>query len=1379
MLKELMAWAATVVRLPILLDRAGWLAQDILDFPAQFLLFSPHVGSLVLEDRKGGIVREIKQSRHGPDLLLDEPGSRERWRVFDTEHHPSGEALDDAGELARRETVPVVWAVPLTRGRLRRGRFWAFFPTEYETTLSGIINAPWKTNEDRQNLLRGAFNDELLRCVAELVVESIPNLVKDDDPGWYLDVLPARGRESPSWADELITEEVYKLATRCPSLPDQSGELQLPEDVYLHPEDLSQTTVDTWASHPCRPMDWCHPSVNTRDRYSRALRLIEASGREPEDVVIWLEDLVDEDHPEPGASIAALKTAARVLEEDSQHLADGARRAEIILTKRLTFESADSQRVFLPSDYEVRDADLTFVLGDVVENAEARSALTSLGVGRIDVKTEIRARFAGGSVSDWSDDQWESLWALTRQLPPSDAADLIEGAVAESDLYGNGGLRVRTASGQYEPLGHLLLPGPVVPVDGSRDDRVAVDTAFHREDIDLLSRLGAADSPILGTDPPGEEWFWEYKEAAVESFRNHHGARGSRPQPQYVKVRGEDCLRPFGPLTHLSEEGKVEFTRAALRAMGDAAEWSIFHESQSWKYPERQFPNPAVWQLRRVGWVETSRWYIPISESVGPTLESLEQVLPMAEISDVDAGLLGLPATLEEVPLSVWEAAFEEAEEFYDDYRPGLLYGAASHVQKPPEGLRCRVGDDFEDLSPGDVTVVEDERQLRALRGAGIPILLVKDPDHRDSLVRNWGLRPAHSAVTTSPRYVPVGPEILLAEEFPAFKWSCGDDIGKVKLVRCASLILETMTADERRSEDVDFYVLNDTCLASQTLEPNELLAHVDRRLDLGLSPEETEHILENRARKRQDNLVLRIRGCADDAERVAAAIGGEAIRAGMPPALVEAVERLTGRGMDDRTLGKLVLAIYGVGVLKEFKEAQEEHGLSPPTTWAGSSRAVQYVRDLGFPIEYAGRERERRPAHELIDGPRELPRLHDYQRAIADRVKALISRSSDRRGMLSLPTGAGKTRVAVEALIEALIEGTLAGPLLWVAQSDELCEQAVQAWTEVWRNAGPRHQVMISRLWTANEAAPFTGGTHVVVATIAKLGVCIEDSEYDWLKAAQCLVIDEAHGSTQPSYTRLLDWVGLGRGRGDEKCALIGLTATPFRGVSVEETKRLVSRYGRTRLDLEAMGQVTYRDLQDMDVLARVDHQLIEGVSITLTENELRDLQRTRLLPAAALNKVGGDPDRNLALLRSIQELPDDWPVLLFAASVDHARTMAALLASQGISAGAISGETEPDTRRHYVDRFRSGTLRVLTNYQVLTQGFDAPSVRALYIARPTYSPNLYQQMVGRGLRGTKNGGKPRCLIVNVRDNVEQYGEKLAFNEFDYLWSGGENGVD
>jgi superfamily II DNA or RNA helicase len=165
-----------------------------------------------------------------------------------------------------------------------------------------------------------------------------------------------------------------------------------------------------------------------------------------------------------------------------------------------------------------------------------------------------------------------------------------------------------------------------------------------------------------------------------------------------------------------------------------------------------------------------------------------------------------------------------------------------------------------------------------------------------------------------------------------------------------------------------------------------------------------------------------------------------------------------------------------------------------------------------------------------------------------------------------------------------------------------------------------------------------------------------------------------------------------------------------------------------------------------------------------------LKDLRR---LPDEAARRLAADTGRNRTLLESIRELDDDWPVLLFCVSVEHANTMAALLTRADIPAAAISAETGKGLRRHYIDRFRRGEVRVLTNYNVLAAGFDAPRVRAVYIARPTYVPNVYQQMIGRGLRGVRNGGTERCLLVNVADNVEQFGQQLAFHEFDYLWNG------
>jgi superfamily II DNA or RNA helicase len=187
--------------------------------------------------------------------------------------------------------------------------------------------------------------------------------------------------------------------------------------------------------------------------------------------------------------------------------------------------------------------------------------------------------------------------------------------------------------------------------------------------------------------------------------------------------------------------------------------------------------------------------------------------------------------------------------------------------------------------------------------------------------------------------------------------------------------------------------------------------------------------------------------------------------------------------------------------------------------------------------------------------------------------------------------------------------------------------------------------------------------------------------------------------------------------------------------------------------------------------VLAHVRHRVLPGTDVELSQEELRYLQHRHRLPAHVEERIGLDIARNRLLVSEIAKLPRGSTALLFATSVEHAQTMAALLSLEGIPAKAILGNTPPGARRRYIEAFRTKELRVLTNFSVLTQGFDAPAVEAIFVARPTYSPNLYQQMIGRGLRGPVNGGTEECLIVNVEDNVAQYGEQLAFREFEHLW--------
>ena len=195
--------------------------------------------------------------------------------------------------------------------------------------------------------------------------------------------------------------------------------------------------------------------------------------------------------------------------------------------------------------------------------------------------------------------------------------------------------------------------------------------------------------------------------------------------------------------------------------------------------------------------------------------------------------------------------------------------------------------------------------------------------------------------------------------------------------------------------------------------------------------------------------------------------------------------------------------------------------------------------------------------------------------------------------------------------------------------------------------------------------------------------------------------------------------------------------------------------------------------ELQDMGVLAKADHDIIEGVEISLNNEELQQIESTPWLPKSVEDRIASNSARTKRIIKAYETYIDsNWPTLIFATSVEHAKTVAALLNSRGIKSRAVSGETESSIRRRVVEEFRRGEIKALVNYGVFREGFDAPKTRAIVVARPVYSPNLYFQMIGRGLRGEKNGGSNRCLILNVQDNIQNFQGALAFSELDWLWA-------
>lgn len=1369
-LNDLMKWATTVVRLPLRPASVGRLGNDLATFPVEFALFSPHVGAVTLEDHRSGRVvrRQIFQGIDGDrrrlqEIRPDEESVEHRWRVFARTHRPSASALRAAGELHDRPEIDISWAVP-DRAR-ERGLFWAYFPTNYATTLRGILNAPWKTSEDRQNLFdKNEFNNELIQVAAELVVDSLPELTTKDDPAVYIDLLPGRGREAPQWADRSLTDAIWAAAARKPSLPDQTGRLRIPNTVKLHPAGLDERWRMLWQGYGGRPTDWCHHTVEKRERRARAERILDHAGGRVASVREWLEALVSDGTP--AASACAVRIVAEM--QRSDHLLAGeALKAKVLLTEENALVPPMRGKVFRRSGADELHDTMMYVHADLLTDSEVVRALETLGIQEADASGRFAAVVDQGFFG-YSDAQWSDFWQLARQAGPARALAALEGS--EHDLAKV--VKVRVLSGDFRLAMRCLLPGPVVPSDGSRDKHITVDIRFHIDDLSLLNGIGIVDRPVPEQTPRNEQWFDAYVESAWKSYCGTLPKTARTPQLKTIQVYGAAPPGPLRFLMELTPEGRAAFL-GNLPECGLVTSWSVQHGSQ---FGTRiNISSPLLWMAQKYGYLSTSRGLLPVHACVGPQLAAHRDILPVAQIPGIAATALKLASELRDVPQRIWDSLVSLAAGSTDDGFAGEVYALLFEAgAKWPENgrTRCRVGDEWSTDLPDNaiaVTAVCDEYD--ALVREGIPALLAPSSEAVEAMIETWGMLRVSEVIEKEIRYVSQAEPVLLIDEFPHLKIDHRVQIAGWSLMRCSELGEIVRTPSGMRTS-----VLNETTSERNVLvlQPEDDLAAlgaVDRVLRLGLGEAGCRSILKRREQQRDNERVQRAREATETADKILVIVGEEALRRGLPQGLLESEQAETGRDPDARRVAELALNAHGEAVLRHHSKDLAARLPEAPTSFKGDGTARRFTSNLGLPESYAGTKSISPPAEETVDGPSDFPRLHAYQEQLADNMFRLLDRARPGRAMLTLPTGAGKTRVAVEAVIRAIKAHSVTGPVLWIAQSRELCEQAVQSWRFVWSKVGPQQErLTISRLWDGNSATAVTSNAHLVVAIDDSLKNRLNEDEYDWLRQAAVVIVDEAHAALAPTYTEIFRRLGLTYAKTERP--LIGLTATPFRGINEEQTRLLVDRFGSTRLDEGVFDEDPYSILQDQGMLARVEHRPLAGATISLTTEELRKATDFHGLPTSAEERLAADDERNNMLIKEISALPNDWPVLLFAASVNHARLLVAKLNDRKISSRVIESATPTSERARVIDDFRNRRIRVIANYGVLAQGFDAPATRAVVVARPTYSPNVYQQMIGRGLRGPKNGGNEVCLIFDVRDNITNFGAELAFTRFEHLWS-------
>ena len=421
---------------------------------------------------------------------------------------------------------------------------------------------------------------------------------------------------------------------------------------------------------------------------------------------------------------------------------------------------------------------------------------------------------------------------------------------------------------------------------------------------------------------------------------------------------------------------------------------------------------------------------------------------------------------------------------------------------------------------------------------------------------------------------------------------------------------------------------------------------------------------------------------------------------------------------------------------------------------------------------EATGQEAPMCQADPTEGGPRDP---WSFQEPIIQQVMAWLdtAQDADLGKIVKLPTGAGKTLVAAE-VIRRLLEKRPHARILWVCHRVELLRQS---WKSVSRQLNgaipekawfvPQHIKDESGVRDRKEFR-LSKDRQVVFCTQRMLPHLLRHNRQDHFDVT---VIDECHRFHPQSKT----YLGLYKYCSAGRVPRLGLTATPL-----DRDKRNFGKYwntesmfGSDRNEEFLVGEgflsqrhqtLTTRWKTPFTFVCKKEHAGPEHV-----ESELV----TRI-------KEFDNPKVNREVEKAWQHYRGKRQrVLCFAVTIDHADTLKSDHFANDASVRVAHSELTTEENRNNLIWFKdpdASETRMLVSVLMLAEGIDLPKTDCLFMVRPTFSPELHQQMIGRGMRGPKAAGTEDYAVVDFTSQyVDRKGQDLRFQQ---VTANGENDV-
>ena len=355
--------------------------------------------------------------------------------------------------------------------------------------------------------------------------------------------------------------------------------------------------------------------------------------------------------------------------------------------------------------------------------------------------------------------------------------------------------------------------------------------------------------------------------------------------------------------------------------------------------------------------------------------------------------------------------------------------------------------------------------------------------------------------------------------------------------------------------------------------------------------------------------------------------------------------------------------------------------------------------------------------------------KLRPYQEEMLALLKQAIQ-EGHRHILLGAPTGFGKT-----AISKSITDGVVSkdNRVLFTAHRKELIYQTFKTF-----DRPGAISVSLGTEGAYNKNLPIQLGSLQTISSRLK------SHGKSYLGRIHVILIDEAHyGHGSAMQKRIFELYG-------EESIVIGLSATPIDALGYRLEGYDTTLYPVQTDDLIAMGY-----LVPVECYAPVKPDL-SAARIQAGDYALDDLET--IMDDSAL----------------IANTYDVWEkhargkkTVVFCVSIAHAELVEREFREHGISTGVIHSKLNKQERDTTIEKFHTGEIEVITNVDVLTTGWDEPTVECLLLARPTKSLRLYIQIIGRGLRISPETGKDSCLILDCAGAIEDNGYPTARRNF------------